>query len=200
MQIKPWNRWHVGLSSLKTVGVLRWGWNVRWFHLHLQQLRELTGILECVKRESASSLFSFSVLSSRYILNLEKSASAGRLVNSLDLVRAVLIQLVQCNSGGCTDAIQMLAYIQVSAVLFSIGWNAFLGYVSLLFSFFSFFILDVSPRSTSVTIEITVSVNISSCLNRVCITVCDSFPVGVLERTSVYTCLSRHFESTFETF
>lgn len=59
----------------------------------LTAAKRVTGILECMKKESASSLFSHSVLSNIYILNLEKSALADWLVNNLDLgnlVRAVL--------------------------------------------------------------------------------------------------------------
>lgn len=41
-----------------------------------------------------------------------------------------------------------------------------------------FFFLDVSPRSKSVRLTITVSVNISNCLNRVYITVPNSFLLG----------------------
>lgn len=76
----------------------------------------------------------------------------------------------------------MLACIQISAFFIGLGWNAFFGYVS---HVFVFGFLDVSPRSKSVRLMIAVSVNISNCLNRVYIAVPDSFPVRILERTSV---------------
>lgn len=70
----------------------------------------------------------------------------------------------------------MLACIQICAAL---AGMLFLGMCPALFFF------NVSLRSKSVRLMITVSVNISNCLNRVCITVPDSFPVRILESASV---------------
>lgn len=81
------------------------------------------------------------------------------------------MQLMQCSCSGHTDAIEIHACVQVSAVL--ITWLECFPWVCVP--------LFVSHRSKPVRVMVTVSVNNSNCLNKVYIAVTDNFPVRILE-------------------